>query len=108
MSYLQPNPPDQKTTEAAVLLGETVRNERGRYGLRGYLSMLAESFPQDWVREVARRLDQPCPPAPPPPPPFDPLRQDDPMRPLPQEPRQKKPDMDKILQLMQLMGNLKS
>lgn len=109
MSYLQPDPPDQKTTEAAVLLGESIRAERGRCGVRAYLSALADCLPHEWVRDVAARLEQPCPPAPPPPPPFDPILQDESKRPLPPpEPHAQKPDMEKILRLMQLMGSLKS
>ena len=109
MSYLQPDPPDQKTTEAAVLLGESIRAERGRCGVRAYLSALADCLPHEWVTDVAARLEQPCPPAPPPPPPFDPILQDEPKRPLaPPEPHAQKPDMEKILRLMQLMGSLKS
>ena len=122
MNPQDPIPMEQKTMDTAVALGEAIRTERGRYGLAAYLNGLADCMPHEWVREIARRLSQPCPPPPPPPPPFDPgigsvppippgQMQPGPVPPMPPgpppEPRQKQPDMEKLLRLMQLMGSLK-
>ena len=109
MKEFNPIPPDPKATDAAVALGEAIRLERGRYGLHRYLSALADCMPHAWVREVASRLDHPCPPEPPPVP-FDPAPPPAPPAapfPQPPEPRPKQPDMEKLLRLMQLMGSMK-
>ena len=41
MNFSDPIPPDPRATDAAVTLGEAIRQERGRYGLRTYLTALA-------------------------------------------------------------------
>ncbi len=102
MSYRQPLPPDPKATDAAITLGLYIREERGRCGLRMYLEALGELMPRVWIAELSKRLEVPVPPEPPP---FDPNLGLPPLP--PPEPRQKKPDMEKILQLMQIMGSMK-
>ena len=107
MSYFHVLPPSPQATEAAVTLGEYLKAEHGRSGVRAYLAFLSEQMPRDWTEQLARRLDLPYPPPEPP--------HGAPMPPLPQvpssppppppEPRPKKqPDMEKILQLMQIMN----
>lgn len=111
MNYSDPIPPDPRAMDAAVTLGEAIRQERGRYGLRTYLTALAECMPHPWVREVAKRLDHPSPPEPRPHP-FDPTPPNEPEPPRdpmpPPEPRQKPPDVEKLLRLMQIVGSMKS
>ena len=104
MSYFHVLPPSPQTTEAAVTLGEYLKTEHGRSGVRAYLAFLGERMPRDWTEQLARRLDTPYSPAEPPRSPLPPLPQA-PSAPPPPEPRPKKqPDMEKILQLMQIMN----
>lgn len=103
--------PDPKTRDAAVTLGEAIKAEYGRWGVSGYLAMLGELFPRAWTDELAAKLDTPNPP------PDAPKGQDGPAEPFagvpknaaprPPEPKAPKPDMEKLLHLMQLMGSMK-
>jgi len=104
MNDFQPDRPDPKVFDAAVTLGDAIRLERGRFGLWKYLSVLTELMPHGWVAEVADRLSAPCPP---PHGTFDPEPEGNiPTGPPPPPPRQPM-DMEKLLRIMQLMGNLK-
>ena len=89
--------PEQRITDAAVILGECVKEEQGRCGLRIYLSALGEIFPREWIEEVAKRLELPQAPLPMP-------RQNRPET-TPESQRNKRTDMEKVMQLMQVMGN---
>ena len=105
MNDYQPNPPDTKVFDAAVTLGEAIRLDRGRQGVWRYLSVLMECMPPAWVEEVAERLSMPCPP--PKTQAFDPAAPDMPAHGAPPPPPRQPMDMEKILRIMQLMGNLK-
>jgi len=102
MSFRQILPPDPKTSEAAVTLGQFIRDECGRCGVRAYLQFLQELFPSDWTERIANSLETPLPaPHPNDPPPMPPIPPPEPSR------GTGKPDMEKMLRLVQLMGSLK-
>ena len=97
MPFNQPMP-EQAIADAAVTLGRYILTERGRFGVRAYLLTLGELMPREWTEQIARALELPPPmPAP---------RPDPPNAQPPPEPRGSKPDMEKMLKLMQLMGTL--
>lgn len=107
MSFRQTILPDSKTSDAATALGRFIREEYGRNGVRMYLSFLQEMFPSEWSKSIADALESPMPV------PSAPPRQSEtlPMPPIPppEPPRGSgKPDMEKMLRLVQLMGNLKT
>ena len=79
----------------AVTLGEAVREEHGRQGVQAFVKALAPLLPQDLIDQLAYRLNVPIPTAPPPPPP-PPAPKSAPM-----------PDMEKLLQMMRLMEQLR-
>ena len=107
MSFRQTILPDSKTSDAATALGHFIREEYGRNGVRMYLSFLQEMFPSEWSKSIADALESPMPVPSAPPrqsetPPMPPIPPPDPPR------GSGKPDMEKMLRLVQLMSNLKT
>ena len=92
--------------QAAVTLGETVRAEHGREGVKMYVGMLSPLIPRVLLEQTARSLGME-------PPPPEPPRQPEPQLPPPpprEEPRREKgPAMGgmKPEQLLKLMQGMK-
>ena len=96
---VQPQRNGPSPLSCAVVLGEAVRDEHGRAGVKTYVKALAPLLPRELIDQLAYRLNVPVPaPAPPPPPPLPPP---------PQKPPMQMPDMEKLLQMMRLMEQLR-
>ena len=94
MNNMQPQRTGPSPLACAVSLGEAVREEHGRAGVEQYVKALAPLLPRELIDQLAYRLNVPVPAAPPPPPP-------------PQKPPMPLPDMEKLIQMMRLMEQLK-
>ena len=93
---MQPQRTGPSPLSCAVTLGEAVREEHGRAGAEQYVNALAPLLPRDLIDQLAYRLNVPAPavPLPPPPPP-------------PPKPQMPLPDMEKLIQMMRLMEQLR-
>jgi len=90
----QPQRNGPSPLSCAVQLGETVRDEHGRAGVQAYVKALAPLLPQSLIDQLAYRLNVSVPAPPPPPPP-------------PQPKPAQQPDMERMLQMMQLFSQLR-
>ena len=95
MNNMQPQRTGPSPLACAVSLGEAVREEHGRAGVEQYVKALAPLLPRELIDQLAYRLNVPVPAAPPPPPSP------------PQKPPMPLPDMEKLLQMMRLMDQLR-
>ena len=95
MNNMQPQRTGPSPLACAVSLGEAVREEHGRAGVEQYVKALAPLLPRELIDQLAYRLNVPVPAAPPPPPPP------------PQKPPMPLPDMEKLIQMMRLMDQLR-
>ena len=89
----QPQRNGPSPLSCAVTLGEAVRDEHGRAGVQAYVKALAPLLPQSLIDQLAYRLNVSVP-APPPPPP-------------PPAPKPAQPDMERMLQMMQLFSQFR-
>lgn len=91
-NYGSPNKPCPTPLQCAVLLSDAVRQRCGLRGVEDFATALTPFFSPEWISELRRALDLPCPPPPPPPPPK-------------QNPSC---DMEQLMRLMRLMERMKS
>lgn len=58
----QPRPEQPSPLSCAVILGECIREERGKQGLCCFINTLSELLPFSMVEQIACRLNVPMPP----------------------------------------------
>lgn len=93
-NFGSPNRPSPTPLQCAFGLADAVRLRCGSRGVEDFVRALQPFFSQEWLRELCRALDVPCPPPPPPPPP---------------PPHGQSPcDMERLMQMVRLMEHMKS
>lgn len=79
----------------AILLGECIREERGKQGVCAYVAAMCELLPFSICEQLAYRLNVPLPqPAPPPPPP-------------PPKPKNDGLQLNQLMQMMKMFEQFK-
>ncbi|MDO4544282.1 MAG: hypothetical protein Q4C01_06980 [Clostridia bacterium] len=82
----------------AILLGECIREERGKQGVCAYVAAMTELLPFSLCEQLAYRLNVPLP-APPPPP--------QPMPPPPPKPKGDGLQLNQLMQMMKMLDQFK-